>query len=406
MSLLKKKFFQKKTRNVSQKNEGGGRAPLSWRMRIFVPFSVTLVLLVTAELFLQIFMPLKFSDRLYWVQDGHIKARLDFPQKVINADGNEVHINALGFRGKDVSWEPAPGTLRLLVLGGSAAFCFQVSDDAHTWPAQLEKALAEKLDRPVEVINLGLPGFDTSNSKVNYLFTGRALHPHVVLVYHTWNDLKFFKGIDGAKNKEMPRDVLSGRRSTGSNPSWITRIFRRFQISRRLDLLSMRIKKTDRENRYTSMEKEGERAHAPVGSRSWRWFEKNFEDIMDFIQSDGALGVLVSQSTIVKKSVLSDMRIRQEIRNEFIGMTLPRLARTYEQATEIIERTARKKNIPYIDGFNAVPSDLVHFHDHVHFLDPGAEALGRFTAEELLKNEQFLAHIKTIAPPRTSTKTR
>jgi hypothetical protein len=372
-------------------------------MRILVPVFTVLILLGAAELFLQIFMPLKFSDRLYWVPDGHIKARLDFPQKVINADGNEVQINALGFRGKEVSWEPAPGTLRLVVLGGSAAFCFQVSDDARTWPAQLEKALAEKLDRPVEVLNLGLPGFDTSTSKVNYLFTGRALHPHVVLVYHTWNDLKFLKGIDGAENMEMPRDVLSGRAGTGSNPSWITRIFRRFQMSRRLDLLFMRIKKTDRENRYTSMEKEGERAHAPLGPRAWRWFEKNFEDVTSFIQSDNALPVLVSQSTSVKKAVLSDTRIRQEIRNEFIGMTLPRLARTYEQAAEIIEKTAREKGVPYINGFDAVPPDLVHFHDHVHLLDPGAALLGRFTAEALLKDEQFLDRIKTVDMPRSST---
>jgi hypothetical protein len=94
-------------------------------------------MLVLAELFLKIAMPLAVSDRLYCVPDGHVKARLLPSQPVVNADGNPVRINSLGFRGEDWSWKPEPGTLRLLAFGGSSTFCFQVSDDAHTWPAVL-----------------------------------------------------------------------------------------------------------------------------------------------------------------------------------------------------------------------------------------------------------------------------
>jgi hypothetical protein len=371
-------------------------------MRIAVPLGMVLILLVLGELFLQIVMPLPFSDRLYWIGDGHVKARLEPNQPVVNTAGNTVHINRLGFRGAEWTWRPETGTLRLVVLGGSAAFCYQVSDDAHTWPAQLERMLAARLPGPVEVLNLGLPGYDTANSKVNYLFTGRALLPHVVLVYHTWNDLKFLIPIDEARGGEVPRDALSGRPSTGTNPSFLERVFRRLQIVRRADLVLTRMRAEARENRYTSLEKAGERAHKPLGPRAWRWFQKNFEDVVDFVQSDSALPVLVSQSTLVKKENLGDKALRQVIRNNYVGMTLPRLADTYVEATRVIETVAREKGALYIDGYSAVPPDLKHLHDHVHLLDPGAQRLAETIARGLLEDVRFMETARRVqgASPR------
>jgi hypothetical protein len=212
---------------------------------IAVSIAVLLIMLVSVEVGLQWFARLPFSDRLYWVSDGHVKARLEPGQPVVNTDGNPLRINHLGFRGRDWSWNPEAGTLRLIVLGGSAAFCFQVADDAHTWPALLEKHLNERLDISVEVANLGLPGYDTSNSKVHYLFTGRALNPHAVLVYHTWNDLKFLRPIDNARGDEIPRVVLSGRSGTGRNPSVLARLFRELQIVRRADHLLTKMRRAD-----------------------------------------------------------------------------------------------------------------------------------------------------------------
>ena len=364
-----------------------GRKDLT--LRILIPVAITLVLLIIVELFLQLAMPLPFSDRLYWVPDGHVKARLDYPQQVINADGNPVAINDLGFRGPNRTWRPEPGTLRIAVLGGSAAFCFQVSDDDHTWPAQLEKILHHRLKMPVEVVNLGLPGFDTSNSKVNYLFTGRALNPHAVLVYHTWNDLKFLRSFDDAQDGGVPRIALSGKSSTGSNSSLLSRIFRRLQIVRRIDNISTRLAAQSRENRYTSLEKEGARAHQPIGDRSWRWFEKNFDDVVRFIQMDGALPVLVSQATLAKASAIGKKEIRLKIMNDFVGMTYDRLARSYQHATRLIERVADRNGAVYINGYDAVPPTLENLNDHVHLLDPGAERLATAVAAGLLRNSAF-----------------
>jgi hypothetical protein len=354
-------------------------------------------MLVLVEMGLQWFARLPFSDRLYWLSDGHVKARLEPGQPVVNTDGNPLRINHLGFRGRDWSWNPEAGTLRLIVLGGSAAFCFQVADDAHTWPALLEKHLNERLDISVEVANLGLPGYDTSNSKVHYLFTGRALNPHAVLVYHTWNDLKFLRPIDNAQGHEIPRVALSGRSGTGRNPSALARLFRELQIVRRADHLLTKMRRIDVENRYTSMEKEGGRAHDPIGDQGWDWFEQNFLDVANFAKSDGVLPVFVSQATLAHEQAVKEKAHRLVISNDYVGMTLPRLALSYRRGTEIIQKVATRTGSVFVNGYDAVPPDLIHFKDHVHLLNPGAERLAQVIADALLGDNQFLALVDQVA---------
>jgi hypothetical protein len=363
-------------------------------VRIAIPIVTLVVGLVFLELFLQLFMPLSFSDRLYWLADGHVKARLEPNQPVTNAFGNPVRINNHGFRGPDWKWKPASGTLRVVALGGSSTFCFQVSDDAHTWPALLEAFLREHLKMPVEVLNLALPGYDTSNSKVHYLFSGRAFYPHAVLVYHTWNDMKFFRPIDEAEG--TPRSALSGRTSTGTNSSVFTHFFRRFQIARRGDRVLTKIKNEDRENRYTSLEKAGKKANSPVGERAWSWFARNFDDITKFAKSDGVLPILISQATLVHRDTLNDKKHRLVVPNDYTGMTLPVLAHSWVKASERIEEVARRNDTIFVNGFDAVPHDLEHLKDHVHLLDKGTDRLAHAIGNTLLADERFLQLVQTV----------
>jgi hypothetical protein len=169
------------------------------------------------------------------------------------------------------------------------------------------------------------------------------------------------------------------------------RVFRRLQIVRRIDNVVSRVAAKDRENRYTSMEKEGARAHQPISRRAWEWFEKNFIDVTEFVRSDDILPILVSQATLAKSEAIVNKDIRRAINNDFVGMTHPRLVASYEQATRIIERVAARKDAIYINGYDAVPPDLVHLHDHVHLIDPGAERLARVIAASLLGHPAFRA---------------
>jgi hypothetical protein len=301
-----------------------------------------------------------------------------------------VRINSLGFRGEDPAWEAAEGTLRILVLGGSSAFSYDASDDAHTWPSLLESQLADALGNPVEVINLALPGYDASNSKVNYLFTGRALNPHVVLIYQTWNDLKFLRLVDQAGNG-MPRELLSGVNAGGRNLSAFERFFFHSQIVQRVRHVYLRIRNERIENTYTSLERAGDAANDLPSERAFDQFQKNFEDLALLAKSDGVLPVLVSQATLAQPESLEHREVRVSIRNNWVGMTLPVLAQAWLESNRRIEAAAKVGDALFLDGYSAVPPTLENFKDHVHLLDPGAEKLTNALSEQLLADPRFRA---------------
>lgn len=358
-------------------------------LRIAVPLVVFLAMLGIGECGLRVLAPLPYSSRLYWVDDGHVKARLLPGQDPVNTSGNVVQINSLGFRGEEPSWTAPAGTLRLLVLGGSAAFCYDVSDDAHTWPAVLQTELSEALQMPVEVINLALPGYDASNSKVNYMFTGRALKPHAVLAYHTWNDLKFLP-LFAAQDAGLPREFLSGVNTGGKNLPALARFFFHSQIVQRVRNVYVRVKEEKRENAYTSLEKEGEGAHQMPSDRAFDLFQQSFEDIAALAANDGVLPVLVSQATLAHPQNLEHRDIRLRIRNNLVGMTQPLLADVWLESNRRIAAAARARNALFLDGYAAVEPTLDNFKDHVHLLDPGAEALARALKAQLVADPRFV----------------
>jgi len=374
---------------MSASSEQGNRFS-GWMAATLTSLVIFLVMLGLGECALRLFAPLPYSSRLYWIDDGHVKARLEPGQNPVNTSGNIVHINSLGFRGKEPTWEPADGTLRLVVLGGSAAFCYDVSDDEHTWPALLERALGEALDMPVEVINLGLPGYDASNSKVNYLFTARSLNPHGLLVYHTWNDLKYLRLFD-QQGEGLPREFLSGLRAGGHNLPAFERFFFQSQIVQRVRHVYLRFREARRENSYTSLEREGETANRMPSERAFDLFQKNFQDIVVLAQSDGVLPVLISQATLAQPENLSHPEVRLNIRNNLIGMTQPVLVDAWLESNRRIKATADTDGAVFLDGYDAVAPTLENFKDHVHLLDAGAQRLARSLSEQLVGNPRFRA---------------
>ena len=70
-------------------------------------------------------------------------------------NGKNRH-NALGYRGKEVTREKAPGVFRVLVLGGSTTYETSVEDWQLSTTEVLERQLADRYGRSeVEVVNAG-----------------------------------------------------------------------------------------------------------------------------------------------------------------------------------------------------------------------------------------------------------
>ena len=73
--------------------------------------------------------------------------------------GVAVSVNSHGFRGPPIQTEKTVGTRRILVVGDSSVYGHGVRQSA-TFAHQLDELLGES----IEVINLGVPGYSSSQS--------------------------------------------------------------------------------------------------------------------------------------------------------------------------------------------------------------------------------------------------
>lgn len=99
--------------------------------------------------------------------------------------------NGQGYRGRAVRLDKAPGTLRVICLGGSTTYGWGVDDPAKTYPAYLEGLLAQRpvpgFDR-VEVVNAGIPWGTTAEILTHYHFKFHYFRPDLVVLNVGSND--------------------------------------------------------------------------------------------------------------------------------------------------------------------------------------------------------------------------
>jgi lysophospholipase L1-like esterase len=100
-----------------------------------------------------------------------------------------VEINGAGLRGPERALAKPSGTLRLALLGDSFTEAFQVNEQA-SFPAIVERRLAERLGQSVEVLNFGVSGFGTTEEYLQLRHRVWKFAPDaVVLCFLTANDV-------------------------------------------------------------------------------------------------------------------------------------------------------------------------------------------------------------------------
>ena len=157
-------------------------------------------------------------------------------------DGGLVTVNSLGFRGAEVASPKPQGRLRIVIVGDSVTFGMGMGD-AESFPAQLEHLLHEKFPgRDLDVVNLGVPGYDT-RQEVTLLRRNLArLDPDVALVGFYTNDVPDVIA-DESTNAPAGKRTIARDRKIGqifhmdpTSPSW----FDRYPLKSRLIYLVAR----------------------------------------------------------------------------------------------------------------------------------------------------------------------
>lgn len=101
--------------------------------------------------------------------------------------GSLVSINSSGFRGKEVAVPSTSEATRIVILGDSVAFG-QGVQEGETLAEQLEARLQAKLSYPVEVLNLGVPGYDTGQEWWTFKERALPLKPRALVLLYVEND--------------------------------------------------------------------------------------------------------------------------------------------------------------------------------------------------------------------------
>ncbi|MFH1888957.1 MAG: hypothetical protein ABH806_02570 [Candidatus Omnitrophota bacterium] len=124
--------------------------------------------------------------------------------------GRPYRINSFGLRDHEYSLLKPKGTFRILAVGDSCTFDIGL-DLEDTYPKQLERSLRKRyLGNSIEVINCGIPSYNTA---CEYLFLkeeGLKLDPDLVIIGYVYNDSVYNYPLTTSKSPfvNLAKDIL------------------------------------------------------------------------------------------------------------------------------------------------------------------------------------------------------
>ena len=129
----------------------------------------------------------------------------------------EHRINALGFRGPEI--ELAKGNhFRIVAIGESTTFGATIAAGDRPWPEVLEERIGQELrcDKPVQVVNAGMPGWTLANQLARLKEDIWPLEPDLLLAYHGYNGFPYLI-------HELPEISVGQAPSAPDRPSHLLR---------------------------------------------------------------------------------------------------------------------------------------------------------------------------------------
>jgi len=128
--------------------------------------------------FMGLIRPSQSKERVYELKPGRQWLSEEAP----------VRTNSRGFRGPELPKTKPAGTIRIVGLGDSVMFGWGVTED-QTYLCRLEIALgADAAGVRVEILNLAVPGYNTSQEAAVFRDEALPLSPDLLLVGYVLND--------------------------------------------------------------------------------------------------------------------------------------------------------------------------------------------------------------------------
>ncbi|MBF0312103.1 MAG: hypothetical protein HQK52_01735 [Oligoflexia bacterium] len=356
---------------------------------IFYVLTISLALLLSLFITTQIaIFYFKGRDLLYQ-EHPFINFEIRPNQKIISAGTKLTHlrditINQYGFRGDEITMPKGKDVFRIFILGGSSVFEY-VSSEKETFTKILEKNLNSAKwipSKKIECINAGVPGYNVMNSLQTYIYKIRYLQPDLIIVYHTWNDIKYFKKangkpIDASLVQNFREDVYDYiNKSFPWNSFYaVPVLFER--IWSKLSYLGMN------KVLYNEDKVKAKIISAPNSFPGATLFQNSLNDLVTLIQNDHVQVVVASEASLVKADNSRDENA--SIGYDAIDISHDEFFVAHQTATHIIKQISQQHHIPYIPiRENTMNFTLAEIADHVHLNPAGSAIVANFLYENLL----------------------
>ena len=348
---------------------------------VLIPLLITLF---SAEIYLRLFSkygritPETMRDQsLEFVSSVFAKYVLSAKEKHVRGLNQvEFDINPKGYRGHDFSWAKPAGKIRIAFYGGSSVFDIAAAKDKD-WPHRVESLLHQKGFPNVEVINAAVPGHAAFDALGSFFAEGHLFEPDYVVLYTSWNDIKFFALKEPLLRRLQPhvenQDPLLNYQ--GPLDQWLSE-HSQLYVRLRYRFLMWRYRV-------------GPEGQIPWGKRTTKmneWGLKQFrltvETFVDLVRNAGATPVLMTEARLCAPNNTEEEKKR--IRYEYQLLTHNELLEAYEKADQILAQVAEAKKVPLIDASRWMTGKDEFFVDEVHLTKKGSETLAEMTAEAFI----------------------
>ena len=264
------------------------------------------------------------------------------PDSHVKLIESRIDINSNGFRGRDFAGDKG-ANYRIVALGESTTFGFTITATDRPWPERLEQLIHDrlKLQRPVEVINAGVPAFDLSNNVARVPVDILALKPDMIISYH---------GLNGFHWLDPSLPSMFGR-----PPGYRRRPLRLLAEAE----YKVKLLRFERDRAAESQAKS-----APPGDPMQSHYAQEYRQLIQIARTNQIWLVLANYSMAVNRA--SDPKVK-----DFYSLTFPGIDRVIaanEAHSTIVGRLGREHpeitivdTHPNLDGQHDEYIDLVHF---------------------------------------------
>jgi GDSL-like Lipase/Acylhydrolase family len=303
-------------------------------------------------------------------------------------DGVNRH-NALGYRGDEIIQPKPPGEFRILCIGGSTTYTTRVDDYQHSYPDRMEQELIKRGYTNVNVINTGVPGWDTWNMTIDFELRGLDLNPDLIIYYEAVNDIK--------PRLVWPPEVYRGDNS-GRNAPMVSRVHMPsiLEYSTAIRMVLILLNAIEPHTSYSTIDRTqdtyvGDEFHRQLKTKSYPsdFFTK--VSIMDILKANPPI---YYQRNIENIAAIAKARNIKVMLATFAFVKLPTDDRVsspeyifaLNEHNAVIKNIAQKMQVNVFDFASVFPKEAQYFDDGVHVNVPGAQLKGQLFADYLDKS--------------------